>query len=228
SVDFSRRPFTLVSGGGETILARCVIVATGAAAKYPDLPSVERFKNRGVSACAVCDGGLPRFRNRPIVVVGGGDSAVEEADYLTRFASKVYLVHRRDQLRASSVMAKRALEHPKIEILWNRVVAEILGTDADGVTGVRLESTVAEPERIVEASGFFAAIGHTPNTMFLKDQLELTANGYIVLPESHRQRTSVPGVFAAGDVADPFYRQAITSAASGAAAALEAERFLKE
>lgn len=227
-VDFSQRPFTLTRGDGTTLQTQVVIVATGATAKYPDLPSVERFKNRGVSACAVCDGGLPRFRNRPIVVVGGGDSAVEEADYLTQFASVVYLVHRRDQLRASPVMAKRATSHPKIEMLWNRTVSEVLGTDAEGVTGVRLASTVGEPERIVEASGFFAAIGHTPNTAFLDGQLELLENGYIARPEPHRQRTSVAGVFAAGDVADPFYRQAITAAASGAAAALEAERFLKE
>ncbi len=226
SVDFSQRPFRLTSGDGSEVLTQTVIVATGATANYLGLPSENAFKNRGVSACAVCDGALPRFRNHPVVVAGGGDSAVEEADYLAKFASKVYLVHRRDQLRASAIMAKRAMEHPKIEILWNRTVAEILGTDTDGVTGVRLASTVGEPEITLTASGFFAAIGHTPTTAFLNGQLELTDKKYIHRPLPHRQQTSVSGVFAAGDVADEYYRQAITAAASGAQAALEAERFL--
>jgi len=225
-VDFAVRPFRLVASDGNRYEARAVIVATGARANYLGLPSEERFKNRGVSACAVCDGALPRFRNKPLVVVGGGDSAVEEAQYLTKFASIVYMVHRRDQLRASKIMAQRALEHPKIKILWNRVVAEVLGNDEDGVTGVRLASTAGEPEVVIEAAGMFLGIGHTPNTAFLKGQLELTPKQYIRWTVPFRTNTSVEGVFAAGDVADDHYRQAVTAAASGCMAAIDAERYL--
>lgn len=225
-VDFSVRPFRLKASNGETYESRAVIVATGARANYLGLPSEERFKNKGVSACAVCDGALPRFRNRPVAVIGGGDSAVEEATYLAHWASKVYLVHRRDQLRASKIMAQRALSHPKIEILWNRVVDEVLGDDENGVTGLRLKSTAGEPDLTIEVSGMFLAIGHTPNTAFLKGQLELTDKGYIKLTTPFRTYTSVEGVFAAGDVADDYYRQAVTAAASGCMAALDAERWL--
>ncbi len=225
-VDFSGRPLRLTASDGAVYEAQAVIVATGARANYLGLPSEERFKNRGVSACAVCDGALPRFRNKPVAVIGGGDSAVEEADYLAHFASKVYLVHRRDQLRASKVMAQRAMNHPKIEILWNRVVDEVLGDDQQGVTGVRLKSTVGQPELVLDISGFFLAIGHTPNTTFLKGQLELTPKGYIKLTTPFRTYTSVEGVFAAGDVADDYYRQAVTAAGSGCMAALDAERWL--
>lgn len=228
AVDFSRHPFVLTASDGKSYEALAVIVATGARANYLGLPSEEKFRNRGVSACAVCDGALPRFRERPLAVVGGGDSAVEEATYLTRFASKVYMVHRRDKLRASRIMAERALKNPKIEILWNRVVEEILGTDEDGVTGVRLSSTVGEPPLELEVAGVFLAIGHTPNTAFLKGQLELTEKGYIRLVKPFRTYTSVEGVFAAGDVADDYYRQAVTAAGSGCMAALDAERWLTE
>lgn len=225
-VDFSVRPFRLTASDGIVYETHAVIVATGARANYLGLPSEEKYKNRGVSACAVCDGALPRFRNKPLAVFGGGDSAVEEADYLTKFASKVYLVHRRDQLRASKIMSERAQKHPKIEILWNRTLAEVLGNDKDGVTGVRLHSTVGEPDLDKDVTGVFLAIGHTPNTAFLKDKLELTEKKYLKWTTPARTYTSVEGVFAAGDVADDYYRQAITAAGSGCMAALDAERWL--
>jgi thioredoxin reductase (NADPH) len=226
-VDFSKRPFTLFPSEGGEVKAKCVIVATGASANWLGLPSEEHFKNRGVSACAVCDGALPRFRNRPLVVVGGGDSAIEEATYLTKFASSVHLVHRRDQFRASKIMAQRAFDDPKIKIHFNTALEEVLGDDAKGVTGVRLAST-AGPENslTLEASGVFLAIGHTPNTAFLDGQLELTPKKYIVWKKHFRTNTSVEGVFAAGDVADDYYRQAISAAGTGCMAALDAERWL--
>jgi len=225
--DLSKHPFVLKTLGGKEITALAVIVATGARANWLGLESEERFKNKGVSACAVCDGALPRFRNRPVVVVGGGDSAMEEALFLTKFASKVYVVHRRDKLRASRIMADRALANPKIEVKWNSVVDEILGDDENGVTGVRIRSTVnPDQTEVLEVSGYFAAIGHTPNTDFLKGQLELTEKGYIKLVQPGRTHTSVEGVFAAGDVADAYYRQAVTAAGSGCQAALDAERWL--
>lgn len=227
-VDFSGHPFRLHTGEGGIVTAMTVIVATGARANYVGLPSEELYKNRGVSACAVCDGALPRFRNKPLVVVGGGDSAVEEATYLTNFASKVYLVHRRDELRASKIMQKRALENPKIEMTWNSVVAECLGNEKEGLTAVRLESTVGAGERVLETVGMFAAIGHTPNTSFLHGKLATNEKGYLKLTKPFRTNTSVEGVFAAGDVADDYYRQAITSAGSGCMAALDAERWLAE
>ena len=227
-VDFSGRPLRLHTGEGGTVAALTVIVATGARANYVGLPSEDHFKNRGVSACAVCDGALPRFRNKPLVVVGGGDSAVEEATYLTNFASKVYLVHRRDELRASKIMQKRALENPKIEMTWNTVVAECLGNDKEGLNAVRLKSTVDGGERVLETAGMFAAIGHTPNTAFLHGKLATNDKGYLTLTKPFRTNTSVAGVFAAGDVADDYYRQAITSAGSGCMAALDAERWLAE
>ncbi len=225
-VDFSGRPFKLRSLGAQEVEAQAVIVATGAKANYLGLESEERFKNRGVSACAVCDGALPRFRGKPLVVVGGGDSAVEEADYLTKFASTVYMIHRRDALRASRIMAQRAKDHEKIDIQWNSVLDEVLGNDADGVTGVRLKSTVDDSTRELEAAGVFLAIGHTPNTGFLYDQLEMTPKNYIRWTVPFRTNTSVEGVFAAGDVADDYYKQAITAAGSGCMAAMDAERWL--
>jgi thioredoxin reductase (NADPH) len=225
-VDFKRHPFRLMSLGGEVTEAQTVIVATGARANYLGLPSEEAFKNRGVSACAVCDGALPRYRNKPLVVVGGGDSAVEEASYLTKFASRVHLVHRRDKLRASKIMAQRAEDNPKIDIIWNYALSEVQGSDAQGMTGVVLENTVDGGTRSLEAAGLFLAIGHTPNTAFLDGQLQLTNKKYVVLTVPFRTATSVPGVFAAGDVADECYRQAITSAGSGCMAALDAERWL--
>ena len=227
-IDLSSQPFKLTSNTGQIIETETVIVATGARANYMGLPSEEAFKNRGVSACAVCDGALPRFRNKQLVVVGGGDSAVEEATYLTKFASKVMIVHRRDELRASKIMQQRAFDDPKLEILWNTVVDEVLGSDNDGVTGVRLNSSVGEPSRDVEASGMFLAIGHTPNTDFLQGKLDMNDKGYLRWTESFRTKTSVEGVFAAGDVADDYYKQAITSAGTGCMAALDAERYLAE
>lgn len=228
-VDFSSRPFKLYPAEGGLVEAACVIVATGASANWLGLPSEERFKNRGVSACAVCDGALPRFRNRPIVVIGGGDSAVEEATYLSKFASTVHLVHRRDQLRASKIMAQRALDNPKITIHFNSELAEVLGNDTNGVTGVRLASTLdPAQEETVDAAGMFLAIGHTPNTGFLDGQLDLTPKKYIVWTKHFRTATSVDGVFAAGDVADDYYRQAISAAGTGCMSALDAERWLAE
>jgi thioredoxin reductase (NADPH) len=226
-IDLSKRPFKVTSLEGQVLEAEAIIIATGARANYLGLPSEDRFKNMGVSACAVCDGALPRFRGKPLVVVGGGDSAMEEAGYLTKFASKVYLVHRRDSFRASKIMAERALANPKIEVKWNSGIEEVLGTDQDGVTGVRIRGTV-DPERVetLEAAGYFAAIGHTPNVDFLKGQLKLTAKNYIQWTTPQRTYTSVEGVFAAGDVADDYYRQAITAAGSGCQAALDAERWL--
>lgn len=225
-VDFNTHPFRLTTSDNGVHEALAAIVATGARANYLGIPSEERFKNRGVSACAVCDGALPRFRNKPLAVIGGGDSAVEEADYLSRFAGTVYLVHRRDQLRASKIMAQRAAENPKITILWNRTVGEVLGDDAHGVTGVRLKSTVGEDDLEVAITGFFLGIGHTPNTKFLQGKLALDEKGYVVLTKAHGTATSVDGVFAAGDVADPHYRQAITAAGTGCMAAIDAERWL--
>ncbi len=226
SVDFARPPFTLKASDGKSCESLAVIVATGARANYLGLPSEERFKNQGVSACAVCDGALPRYRNRPLAVIGGGDSAVEEAEYLSKFGNPVYLVHRRDQLRASRIMAERALGNPKIKPVWNRTVGEVLGTERDGVTGMRLVSTRGEADLELEIAGFFVAIGHTPNTALLEGKLELTEKNYIRWTTPQRTYTSVEGVFAAGDVADDYYRQAITAAASGCMAALDAERWL--
>ncbi len=225
-VDFSVRPFKLKTNENREVEAHTVIVATGARANYLGLPSEERFKNRGVSACAVCDGALPRFRNRPLVVIGGGDSAVEEATYLSKYASVVYLVHRRNELRASKIMQERAFNNPKIEIVWNHVLEEVLGNDTDGVTGVRLKNTLDDSRKELDVAGVFLAIGHTPNTAFLKGQLEMNEVGYIKWVKPFRTWTSVEGVFAAGDVADDYYRQAITSAGTGCMAALDAERWL--
>jgi thioredoxin reductase (NADPH) len=237
TVDFQRHPFVLTAvnrgtddavldGTEETVEAAAVIVATGARANYLGLPSEDRFKNKGVSACAVCDGALPRFRNKPLVVVGGGDSAVEEATYLTKFARPVYMVLRRDVFRASKIMVERALANRRIDLKYNRVVDEVLGDDKQGVTGVRLASTKGEAQETVEAAGLFLAIGHTPNTDFLGGQLELTDKGYVKWTTPQRTYTSVEGVFAAGDVADDYYRQAVTAAGTGCMAALDAERWL--
>jgi thioredoxin reductase (NADPH) len=228
SVDFSKRPFRLFTLEGQVVEAKAVIVATGARANYLGLSSEDKYKNQGVSACAVCDGALPRFKDRPLVVVGGGDSAVEEGAYLTKFASQVYLVHRRDKLRASQIMQQRALSNPKITPKWNRTLDEVLGTTKDGVTGVRLKSTVDNKTEELAVSGVFLAIGHTPNTDFLKGQVALDETGYIKWTKPARTNTSVEGVFAAGDVADSYYRQAVTAAGTGCMAALDAERWLAE
>ena len=225
-VDFSNLPYKLAVSNGKTYETKTVIVATGASANYLGLPSEDRFKNRGVSACAVCDGGLPRFRDKPVAVIGGGDAAVGEALYLTKTASLVYLIHRRDELRASKILAQKAMEHPKIEVVWNAIPKEILGDDQSGVTGVLLQSTTGQPDKEIAVSGVFVAIGHTPNTQFLKGKVDLTPQGYIIRPIPFRSNTNVPGVFAAGDVADDYYRQANTAAAGGCMAAIDAERHL--
>jgi thioredoxin reductase (NADPH) len=225
-VDFSRHPFVLKPSYSDAIEAVSVIVATGARANWIGLPNEERLAQigGGVSACAVCDGALPCFRNKTLAVVGGGDSAMEEATYLTKFASEVIIIHRRGEFRASKVMAERALAHPKIRVEWNTAVIDVLGDDS--ITGLRLKDTVTGEEREMEVDGLFVAIGHTPNTAFLDGQLELMPNGYIKLPTPWRTSTSVPGVFAAGDVMDDYYRQAISAAGSGCMAALEAERWM--
>jgi thioredoxin reductase (NADPH) len=225
-LDVGHRPLKVQAREGQSVEAHAVIVATGARANYLNLPSEEKYKNRGVSACAVCDGALPRFRARALVVVGGGDSAIEEATYLTKYASKVHLVHRRDKLRASKIMQQRAFDNPKIEIEWNHTVEEVLGNEKDGVTAVRIQSTIGAASRELEASGMFLAIGHTPNTGFLKGKVALTDKGYIQWTAPFRTYTSVEGVFSAGDVSDDYYRQAVTSAGTGCMAALDAERWL--
>jgi thioredoxin reductase (NADPH) len=228
SIDLKRRPFVMVDSAGTRVEAHAVIVATGASANYLGLESESRFKNHGVSACAVCDGALPRFRNKPLIVVGGGDSAAEEGNYLTKFASTVHLVYRRtrDKMRASPIMAERLLGNAKVKPAWNSVVDEVLGDDERGMTGVRIKNVVTGETQTVDATGMFVAIGHTPNTAFLKGQLQLDAQGFIVLKDPARTTTSVEGVFAAGDVADPVYKQAITAAGMGCKAALDAERWL--
>ncbi|MEC7557045.1 MAG: thioredoxin-disulfide reductase [Planctomycetota bacterium] len=227
SIDLSSHPFQLTTLAGTQIEALSVIVATGARANYLGLESEDRFKNAGVSACAVCDGALPRFRDKPLVVVGGGDSAMEEATYLSKFASRVHIVHRRDTFRASKIMAERVLANEKIQVEWNSVVQEVLGTDQDGVTAVTIRSTDDESNTTeLQASGYFAAIGHTPNTDFLDGQLQTNEAGYVVWTTAGRTNTSIDGVFAAGDVADDYYRQAVTAAGTGCMSALDAERWL--
>lgn len=225
-VDLSKQPFTLTTHDGEQVRGMTVIIATGARANYLGLPSEDAYKNRGVSACAVCDGALPRFRNKAIVVIGGGDSAVEEATYLTKFGSKVHLLVRRDTLRASKIMQQRALENPKIDIRWNTELEEVLGTEEAGVTGALVKNNKTGVVTELPVSGVFLAIGHTPNTSFLDGQVKTNEKRYVVWTTPARTYTSVEGVFAAGDVADDYYRQAITAAGTGCMAALDAERYL--
>lgn len=225
-VDLSLRPFRLRLSWSGWIEADAVIIATGARANWLGLHNEERLARTGggVSACAVCDGALPFFRDKVLAVVGGGDSAMEEATYLTKFASEVVLVHRRDAFRASKVMIDRALAHPKVRVEWNTRVIDVEGDDF--IRGLVLEDTVTGEHRSIEVGGLFVAIGHTPNTGFLEGQLELSPSGYVVVPQAWRTATSVEGVFAAGDVMDDYFRQAITAAGSGCMAALEAERWL--
>lgn len=225
-VELDRHPKRLRTSDGAWHEARTVIISTGASARWLGLESETRLRNRGVSACATCDGAF--FKDKVVAVVGGGDTACEEATFLTRFASKVYLIHRRDELRASKIMAERALGHEKIEPIWNSEVVDVLaekGPIGERVSGVRLKSTTGEPERELEVGGLFIAIGHVPNTGFLKGALETDDNGYLILKDG--SRTAIEGVFAAGDVADHVYRQAITAAGMGCAAAIDAERWLE-
>jgi thioredoxin reductase (NADPH) len=230
-VDFSVHPRRLTSSGGTLIEADAVIIATGANARWLEVPGEEELARTGggVSACAVCDGALPFFREKRLAVVGGGDSAMEEALYLTNFASEVVLIHRRDEFRASPIMAERALEHPKIRVIWDSVVTEVVAAEVDGfkeIRHLRLRNVKTEDESTLEVGGMFVAIGHEPNTAFLGGQIDLKDNGYIQVAEPGRTVTNVPGVFAAGDCMDDTYRQAVTAAGTGCMAALEAERWL--
>src|SRR5688572_14120886 len=223
SVEISKKPFKL-SVDGDLVETQTLIIATGAGHRHLGLESEKMLDKKGVTYCATCDGALPMFRNKPLVVVGGGDSACEEATYLTRFASTVYLIHRRDTLRASKVMAARTLTNPKIKPVWNSVVTEIMDVKQDKVTGVRLQNTQTKKESVVDCAGVFVAIGHTPNTQLFKDVITMDENGYII-PQKGTE-TNIPGVFVAGDCSDHVYRQAVTAAGQGCAAAIDAERYL--
>lgn len=220
-VDLSQRPFAVTINDEETVHARSLIVSTGASANLLGLDSESRLLGHGVSTCATCDGFF--FRGQPIAVIGGGDSAMEEATFLTKFASHVTIIHRRDKLRASKIMQDKALKNEKISFRWNSVVEDMLGDDV--VTGLRLRDSVTNDTTTLDCKGVFVAIGHTPNTRIFRGQIEMDANGYI--QTSHGTATNVPGVFAAGDVQDPHYRQAITAAGTGCMAAMDAERFLE-
>ncbi len=225
-LDLSKSPFTVCGENDFCVKAHTVIIATGATANWLGLENEQKLARSGggVSACAVCDGALPVFRDKELGVVGGGDSAVEEASYLAKFASKVYMIHRRDELRASKIMQQRALDNPKIEVLWNKQVVDVLGDEM--ISGVRLSDTQSNEESELALGGLFMAIGHTPATGFLDGQLELDGKGYIKLADSYRSTTSVDGVFAAGDCVDSVYRQAVTAAGMGCKSALDAETWL--
>ena len=226
-IEVSGDGFRVISASNEPVEAHTVIVATGARANYLGLPSEEEYKNKGVSACAVCDGALPIYRGTPLAVIGAGDSAVEEANYLANLkgADKIHMIVRRDEMRASKIMQERATSHPNIEIVWNTVVDEVVG-DGTVVTGLKLKSTVDDSISDLAVGGMFVAIGHTPNTTFLNGKLDMNEKGYIKWTKPFRTNTSVEGIFAAGDVADDYYRQAITSAGTGCMAALDVERYL--
>ena len=220
--DLSGRPLKLTLDDGAALETRTLIVATGASAKYVGLPNEQKLIGRGVTSCATCDGAF--YKNVPVAVVGGGDTAMEEATFLTRFASKVYLIHRRREFRASHIMAERALRNPKIEVIWDSVVHDVLDVARNEVTGLRLRNVQTGAVSDLDVKALFVAIGHEPNTAPFKGQLDMDEKGYL---KAVNTRTNVAGVFAAGDVQDPSYRQAITAAGSGCMAALEAERFLE-
>jgi thioredoxin reductase (NADPH) len=223
SVDLSKRPFTLVVDG-DPVQAETIIIASGAGHKHLGVPGEHELEKKGVTYCATCDGALPMFRNQPLVVVGGGDSACEEATYLTRFGSTVYLVHRRDTLRASRVMAERTLANPKIKPIWDSVVTEVLDVKQNKVTGVKIKNLKTNAESTLDCAGVFAAIGHIPNTQLFKGVIDMDDAGYI--QRQNGSETNVTGVFVAGDCSDRVYRQAITAAGMGCAAAIDCERFL--
>ncbi len=225
-IDPGQYPFRLRSNTDTEVLADSVILASGANAKWLGLENEERLAQSGggVSACAVCDGALPHFRGNTLAVIGGGDSAMEDALYLTKFAEQVIIIHRRDEFRASRIMSDRALAHDKIRVEWNKLVTEVIGNET--ITALRLEDTVSNEVSELEVGGMFVAIGHTPNTEFLNGVVELKENGYVQTPTAWRTETSVPGIFAAGDVMDDYFRQAVTAAGTGCMAALEAERWL--
>ncbi len=222
-VDFSITPFELIVDG-DKVEAETVIIATGASHKHLGIPGEDLLETKGVTYCATCDGALPVFRNQPLVVIGGGDSACEEALYLTRFGKEVFLVHRRNSLRASKIMAERVHAHKTIKPIWDSVVTEILDVRQDKVTGVRLKNLKIGAESVLDCAGVFIAVGHSPNTTLFKGQIAMDASGFII--SKLGTMTSVPGVFVAGDCADHVYRQAITAAGAGCAAAIDAERFL--
>ncbi len=222
-VDLSKKPF-VVNVDGDSVETETIIIATGAGHRHLGLESEKLLDKKGVTYCATCDGALPMFRNQPLVVVGGGDSACEEATYLTRFASVVYLVHRRDSLRASKIMADRTLENPKIKPIWASAVTEILDVKQDKVTGVRVKNLKTNEEKTIDCAGVFVAIGHVPNTQVFKGVIDLDENGFVI--PKRGTETNVPGVFVAGDCSDHVYRQAITAAGLGCAAAIDAERYL--
>ena len=224
SADLSKRPFTVTTNTGKVLHAQTLIISTGAAAQYLGLPNEKALQGRGVSACATCDGFF--FKNKVVYVVGGGDSACEEANFLTKYASKVNLVVRRDALRASKIMQKRAIENPKIEVLWNQNVTDVLDVSKGKVTGVELTHTTTGQKKQVPADGLFLAIGHQPNTQLFKGVLTMDEKGYIQTVPG-KTETNVPGVFAAGDCQDSYYRQAVTAAGSGCMAAIEVERWLE-
>jgi thioredoxin reductase (NADPH) len=223
SADLSKRPFTL-NGSSNTYTCDSLIIATGATPKLLGLPSEKALMGYGVSTCATCDGAF--FRNKIIAVNGGGDSACEEANFLTRFGSKVYLIHRRDQLRASKIMQERVMKNPKIEILWNKQIVDVIGSKEKGVTALKLTDTQTSQTTEVAADALFVAIGHTPNSSLFKGQIRMDENGYIV-PEPNSAETNIEGVFACGDVQDHVFRQAITAAGSGCMAAIACERWLE-
>ncbi len=222
-VDFSKRPFKILVGKDE-YQAQSAIISTGASAKWLGLPTEKQYYNRGVSACATCDGAF--FKEQVVAVVGGGDTAMEEAQFLTRFAKKVYVIHRRDSFRASKIMADRTLNHPKIEVIWNTEVTEIVG-DGKVVTGLKLRGLVDKKESELSVQGMFVAIGHKPNTDLFKGLLDMNETGYLVTKPGSTY-TNIPGVFAAGDVADHVYRQAVTAAGTGCMAAIDCERWLED
>ena len=223
-VDFSARPFVLISEGANSYRAESVIIATGASARWLGLPSEEKFRGFGVSGCATCDGFF--YRNRDVAVVGGGNTAVDEAIYLTNFAKSVTLIHRRDSLRADKTLQERLFENPKINVEWDSVVEEVVGTENPlSVTGLKIKNVKTDQSKLLKVDGVFIAIGHHPNTELFRDSLKLDKDGYIIT-EPNSGKTNIEGVFAAGDVKDPYYRQAVIAAASGCIAALEAEKYL--